>query len=191
MHPRFGCCCPRHHHLWGVAALWCPKCDLSSQGGELATCLSPKGGMSLEQPQLVLSEFGGSGKVSALPQLTGCEAVPQRALGRSFINFSPHLPLILVSFCRVSGHVLFLTLVLVRRVLHYYYSLNPALTFYGHFCIYVTTQQKKKIELLPILMGQILLWADENFVIGLAPDCKVAQATPKDVCFKGLSQLIL
>lgn len=57
---------PGHHHPWGVAALWCSKCDLSRQGGELATCLSQKwGGMNLEQPQLVLSEFGGSGKVSA------------------------------------------------------------------------------------------------------------------------------
>ena len=150
LHPWFSCCFPRHHHLWGVAALWCPKCDLSSQGGELATCLSPKKGeMSLEQPQLVLSEFGGSGKVSALPQLTGCEAVPQRALGRSFVNFSPLLPLIPASFCRVSGHVLFLTRVLVRRVLHYYYSLNPALMFYRHFFIYVTTEKKNRIVANP------------------------------------------
>lgn len=39
-------------------------------------------------------------------------------------------------------------------------------------------------------MGQFLFWVDESFVIGLASDCKVVGATPKDVCLKGLSHML-
>ena len=126
---------PRHHHPWGVAALWCSKCDLSRQGGELATCLSQKwGGMSLEQPQLVLSEFGGSGKVSA----------HSVSLNARLFHWGHWVEASLISACiclssgvilQVSGHILFLTWVLVRRVLHSS-SLNSALVFHRHFCIY-------------------------------------------------------
>ena len=39
-------------------------------------------------------------------------------------------------------------------------------------------------------MGQLLFWVDESFGIGLASDCKVVGATPKDECLKGLSHTL-
>lgn len=45
-------------------------------------------------------------------------------------------------------------------------------------------------KLLQILMGQFLLWAGENCVIGVASYCKVVQTTPHSVCFNGPSHLL-
>ena len=115
--PWFSGCDPRHHHLWGVAALWCCKCDMSRQGKEQSAA-QQWSGMSSEPPQPILSEFGSPGKARAfLTQwFAGCAAVLQTVPGRRFRDLRLHLPLLWVSFCRASGHfaasVLFLTRVL-------------------------------------------------------------------------------